>query len=111
MFSKLARSRIKALGADPEELGRMRDCAADRARPTDYFGLGCRHERRLACEVSSGQWHLACSCGAFGLGDSLPAAVDAWNEHCLFSAESSARVAARRSRAPNVVALKRKRGD
>lgn len=109
MFSKLTRSRIKALGADPDELGRMRDCAADRHRPTDYFGLGCRHERRLACEISSGEWHLACTCGAFGIGDSLAEAVDAWNEHCLCYAETSARVCAKRSRAPNVVALTRKR--
>ena len=110
MFSREVRTRIRALGADPDALGQLRNCAVLRAQPTDYFGLGCRHERSVLYDLVAGRWHLNCTCGTFGIGDSLLDAVDGWNEHlaCYAGVSSGRQVRAARRLATNVVAL---RGD
>lgn len=107
MFDKLTRSRIRALGANPEVLGAMHDCAVLNAAPTDYFGLGCRHERSLSMDLASGEWSMTCSCGAYGRGESLLDAVDDWNAQLAeFGLGDHAALSGAAKGGPNVVPLR-----
>ncbi|MEQ8233268.1 MAG: hypothetical protein RLW61_14330 [Gammaproteobacteria bacterium] len=107
MFDKFTRSRIRALGADPQALGAMHDCAVLNAATTDYFGLGCSHERRLSMDLTSGEWSLLCSCGAYGRGASLLDAIDDWNAQLAELGHGDHAAIARASRgSPNVVPLR-----
>ena len=79
MFDKLTRSRIRALGADPDALGRMKDCSVLNAASCDYFGRASRHERNLHMDLTSGAWTIVCICGAHGEGSSFLDAIESWN--------------------------------
>lgn len=106
MFDKLTRSYLRALGADPEALGRMRDCRVLNAQPRDYFARGLRHEVHLAFELTTRQWTLICACGAHGQGGSLLNAIDDWNAQLALYGTGDHASASVTGRAANIVALR-----